>query len=98
MNAKQILRTSFFTPGPRGRWGLPLLLEGDPGTAKTSIVEQVTSSCGLLPETVIASLREPSDFLGLPMPAMDGGRVIRTDYAPPAWATRVAEAGHAVAI
>ena len=39
-------------------------------------------------ETVIASIREPSDFAGLPIVVGDGVR-----FAPPAWATRLAQAG-----
>ena len=44
---------------------------------------------GLPCETVIASIREPSDFAGLPIVVGDGVR-----FAPPAWARRLAEAGH----
>lgn len=79
-NKKQILKTVFFTPGING-WGLPIIFEGPPGTAKSSIVEEAAASFGLHCETVIASLREPADFLGLPVP--NGGRV---DYLPPGWA------------
>ena len=39
-------------------------------------------------ETVIASIREPSDFAGLPVVVADGVR-----FAPPGWARRLAEAG-----
>jgi hypothetical protein len=39
-------------------------------------------------ETVIASIREPSDFAGLPVVVGDGVR-----FAPPGWARRLAEAG-----
>ncbi|WP_051323803.1 MoxR family ATPase [Candidatus Solirubrobacter pratensis] len=40
----------------------------------------------------IASIREPSDFAGLPV--VNGGGV---DLAPPRWALRLAEAGHGLA-
>ena len=33
-----LLHAAFFTPMSDGRWGLPLILWGDPGIAKTSIV------------------------------------------------------------
>jgi sigma-54 interacting transcriptional regulator len=42
-------------------------------------------------ETVIASIREPSDFAGLPVVV---GEVVR--FAPPTWARRLAEAGRGV--
>ena len=35
-NLRKILKACWFTPGFDGRWGLPLLLVGDPGTGKTS--------------------------------------------------------------
>lgn len=88
MDKKTMLHVAWFTPGSRGRWGLPLLLEGRPGTAKTAIIEAVASSLGLVCEVVIASLREPADFLGLPVPDGKGN----VTYAPPAWAKRLAEA------
>ena len=46
------------------------------------------SALGWPCETVIASIREPSDFAGLPVVVGDGVR-----FAPPAWARRLAEAG-----
>lgn len=76
-----MIKTALFTPGPKSRWGLPILFEGDPGTGKTSMVEGEGHALGLQVTTLIASLREPSDFLGLPIP-VDG----RTTYAIPDWA------------
>lgn len=64
--------------------GLPVILWGDPGIGKTSIIQHIARSYGLYLETVIASIREPSDFAGLPY--FDNG-VMR--LAPPAWATNV---------
>lgn len=90
---EKILKAAIFTPGPNGRWGLPLLLEGKPGTAKTSRVYQLATANGLPIEVVIASLREPSDFLGLPIPNKDG----TLHYAAPSWAARLKQAGRGVA-
>jgi len=42
-------------------------------------------------ETVIASIREPTDFSGLPI--VVSGAV---EFAPPRWAERLAEAGHGI--
>lgn len=69
--------------------GVPTLLWGKPGTGKTSVAYQLAQKWGLPLEVVIASLREPSDFLGLPI-VHDGGQV---SMAPPAWAKRLAAAG-----
>jgi len=42
-------------------------------------------------ETVIAAIREPSDFSGLPVV-----RESQVDMAPPRWAKRLAEAGRGI--
>jgi hypothetical protein len=52
------------------------------------MAEQACLPC----ETVIASIREPSDFAGLPI--VEDGRSVR--FAPPRWAERLAEAGHGI--
>ena len=67
---------------------VPVLLWGAPGTGKTSAIRAMAQTMGLPCETVIASIREPSDFAGLPIVVGDGVR-----FAPPAWARRLAEAG-----
>ena len=48
---------------------VPVLLWGAPGTGKTSVVQALAVAAGLPSETVIASIREPSDFAGLPVVA-----------------------------
>jgi hypothetical protein len=70
---------------------VPVLLWGAPGTGKTSAIRAMASEMGLPCETVIASIREPSDFAGLPVVAGDSVR-----FAPPLWAKRLAEAGTGV--
>src|SRR3954471_19214656 len=73
---------------------VPVLLWGAPGTGKTSVVRAMADAAGWHCETVIASIREPSDFAGLPVVAGGGTRV---DFAPPRWAVALAEAGEGVA-
>ncbi|MGH3170552.1 MAG: AAA family ATPase, partial [Trebonia sp.] len=46
---------------------VPVLLWGAPGTGKTSAIRAMAEVMGLPCETVIASIREPSDFAGLPV-------------------------------
>jgi len=67
---------------------VPVLLWGAPGTGKTSAIRAMADAAGLPCETVIASIREPSDFAGLPIVVGQGVR-----FAPPAWAQRLAAAG-----
>src|SRR5215210_2821875 len=64
---------------------VPVLLWGAPGTGKTSAIKAMAQELGLPCETVIASIREPSDFAGLPVVA--DGKVI---FAPPRWARNLA--------
>lgn len=67
---------------------IPVLLWGAPGTGKSSVIRQLGGRLGLPVETVIASIREPSDFAGLPV-VTDG----RVRFAPPDWAVRLADYG-----
>ena len=65
---------------------IPVLLWGDPGEGKTSMIESARAS-GWDVESVIISQSEPSDLAGLPIVG-DGNSVT---LAPPAWAKRLAE-------
>lgn len=68
---------------------VPVLLWGSPGTGKTSAIKAMAEVMGWPCETVIASIREPSDFAGLPVVTGD-----RVHFAAPRWAQRLAHAGH----
>src|SRR3954452_21153531 len=70
---------------------VPVLLWGAPGTGKTSVIRALAGAAGWPCETVIASIREPADFAGLPVVTGTGDDVAVT-FAPPAWARRLAEA------
>ena len=63
---------------------VPVLLWGAPGTGKTSAIRAMAEAMDLPCETVIASIREPSDFAGLPVVT---GDVVR--FAPPHVTRRV---------
>jgi AAA domain (dynein-related subfamily) len=67
-----------------GRAGVSVCLWGDPGTGKSSLIQAAALADGVPCETVIGSLREPSDFAGLPVVGDDG-----VHLEPPAWAKRL---------
>ncbi len=74
---------------------VPVVLWGPPGTGKTATVRALAQAMGWPCETVIAAIREPSDFAGLPVverPEGTGARG-RVVLAPPRWAERLAAAG-----
>jgi len=77
--------------------GVPVLLWGAPGTGKTSVIRALAEGAGLPCETVIASIREPSDFAGLPIVDRDGPAGPQVRFAPPAWARALAAAGSGLA-
>lgn len=67
--------------------GIPVLLWGGPGIGKTSFVQELGRLSERNVQTVIASIREPSDFAGLPV-------ITQTDsvkMAPPQWAISLVE-------
>lgn len=72
---------------------VPVLLWGGAGLGKSSAVREMAAAAGLPCETVIASIREPSDFAGLPIVA-EGGSAVH--FAPPTWAQRLSSAGDGV--
>lgn len=61
----------------------PIILWGEPGVGKTEIIKQMAAANGYHVETVIASTRQPSDLVGLPIAGEDGVK-----FAPPEWAVR----------
>src|SRR6266571_5240827 len=67
-----------------GRAGVAVCLWGDPGIGKSPLIRAAAAADDVPCETVIGSLREPSDFAGLPV-VTDGG--VRLE--PPAWAKRL---------
>jgi hypothetical protein len=76
---------------------VPVLLWGAPGTGKTSVIRALADAAELPCETVIASIREPSDFAGLPIVDRDGPAGLQVSFAPPAWARTLAAAGTGLA-
>ncbi len=71
--------------------GIPVLAWGPPGTGKTATITALAAALGLHCECVIASIREPADFGGLPVIREDG-----VFLHAPAWARRLAQAGKGI--
>lgn len=90
-NLDKLAKVGLMTPGFNGRRGIPFMLSGGSGTAKTSWVNQVVNDYDGLAETIIVALRELPDFLG--MPSIKDGR---TRYAHLEWAERVSTAPFSV--
>jgi hypothetical protein len=65
---------------------IPVILWGPPGQGKTSVVKEIARQQGRPLEVLLASIREPQDFAGLPS-IHDG----RARLVPPDWALRLAE-------
>lgn len=72
--------------------GVPVLFYGEPGTGKSSSIMSLGRALDVPTEVVIASIREPSDFAGLPV-LTDKGVILHA----PSWAHRLALAGKGIA-
>ena len=66
--------------------GQPVMLWGGPGEGKSRMIEQLAEQLNRPCEVVVGSVREASDFVGLPVRV--GNSV---SFAPPLWATRCIE-------
>ncbi len=72
---------------------IPILIWGSPGSGKTSAITSITKFFQLPIEIVLASIREPSDFSGLPV--IDPVNKT-TSFAAPDWARRLSNKGQGV--
>lgn len=70
-----------------GRAGVAVCFWGDPGIGKSALIQAAAVADDVSCEIVIGSLREPSDFAGLPVVSEEGVRL-----EPPSWAKRLYEA------
>lgn len=97
-NQQNLLYVSFMTPpNPHtgGRWGLPMLLKGDPGTAKTALINATAGRAGLPVHTTLTAIQDPTDFAGLPYLEKGADDVTRSQYASPPLATTLLSFGEA---
>lgn len=94
-----IFLANLLTPGLNGRWGMPRVYWGPPGVAKSAKVRSLVNSLGMDCKVILASLRDPSDFNGIPVPevrSVDGKETTVMTMAPPDWAHEAAEAENCV--
>ncbi len=63
---------------------VPVILWGPPGQGKTSVIRSIAADQGRHLEVLLASIREPQDFAGLPVVADGTARLV-----PPDWAKRL---------
>lgn len=68
-----------------------VILWGAPGQGKTSVLKAFAEQSGRKIETILASIREPQDFAGLP--AISNGTM---SLIPPNWAQSLAEDGNGI--
>lgn len=68
--------------------GVPVILWGPPGQGKTSVIRDLAAAQGRALEIILASIREPQDFAGLPVVSGDSMRLVAPD-----WARRLAAVG-----
>jgi hypothetical protein len=78
------MHAAFFTPLSGGRWGLPIVFEGIPGIAKSSLVRDFAAKCEVPLHILDASSGEGA-YGVIPMP-MDHKGVLSTRYPIPEWA------------
>lgn len=106
---ERILWAAAFAPGPNGRRGLPLVLVGEPGTVKTASFAELAAQTAMHFEAVVSSLRDPTDFLGMPtrttIPLTSHNQHLSPDgddhldvtgYLPPGFAVRATMAQRAI--
>lgn len=93
-----IFKANLFTPGLMGRWGMPRIYWGPPGVGKTAKVKQIAQSMGFTVITILGSIRDPSDFSGLPIPIEvkypDGTSKTVVRMTPAEWAVEAAKNPH----
>lgn len=107
MGVWNIVSAAFDTPRRDGGWGLPLVLTGLPGTAKTSKAKDLARQKGAACEVLIPSLMESTDFGGHPYlnertvfnaDGKPAGKEKELALAAPAWAKRAARSGRCLVV
>lgn len=91
-NVHKVITAALLTPMSGGRWGLPVLFWGDPGSAKSALIEEVAASAGLPCEVLSPSERGEGAFGCVPVPQTVNGRTLLT-YPAPDWTEKMTSRG-----
>lgn len=86
-----LLRAALFTPGPRQSFGLPLLLWGLPGVAKSAILRSLAAEYNMPIEVLSPACRGEGAFGVTPVPA-EG----RMTYPRPDWTDKLESMGRGI--
>lgn len=95
MGQLEIIKANFFVKGLNGRWGLPILLMGEPGVGKSRIIQKAAEECGLVSTALVAGQGDPADVCGYQIPDTKAG-VVRQLPAP--WAEQANRSGSALVL
>jgi len=86
----RMLHAALFCFRPEGRWGLPLLIWGDPGTGKTAFAAAVARAIeGFEFFRISPAERGEGQFGVVPVPGADG----LLHYPPPDWVSQLDKGG-----
>lgn len=80
---QHIIKAALFTPTTKG-WGLPLLFWGDPGVAKSDLIESTAEQYGMFCLVLSPGERGEGAFGVTPMPVQIGDQTYMT-YPSPEW-------------
>jgi hypothetical protein len=81
----QAFEVLVLSPGENRRWGLPFTWEGVPGIGKSARIRSMMKALGLPVITILGSIRDPSEFLGLPIPTRNDSGAWEVHNAPSHW-------------
>lgn len=78
-----LLKAALFTPQSGGEWGLPLILWGPPGVAKTATIRAIAKAMSAHLEHLCPGARGEGAFGVTPVPHTNGEMTLA--YPPPEW-------------
>lgn len=91
MKKERLLHAALFTPCPDHTWGLPLILWGFPGVAKSSIFRKLAKAWSMPIEVLSPSSRGEGAFGVTPVPKAD-----RMTYPRPDWTDKFEGTGRGI--
>jgi hypothetical protein len=86
-----LLKAALFTPGPNNSWGIPLLLWGLPGVAKSAILRWLAAEYHMPIEVLSPASRGEGAFGVTPVPSDN-----RMTYPRPDWTDKFEKAGRGI--